>query len=99
MSAESLLMQSVVITIIGMLVVFTFLIVMVWVMKGLGKLVAVLEKFFPQDVPQAAESAALFRKKFRCGFCPSCPSRGPRTSWRRRPRALGRLRECICRSR
>ena len=57
MSAESLLMQSVVITIIGMLVVFTFLIVMVWVMKGLGKLVAVLEKFFPQDVPQAAAGA------------------------------------------
>ena len=58
MSAESLLMQSVVTTIIGMLVVFTFLIVMVWVMKGLGKLVAVLEKFFPQDVPQAAAVGA-----------------------------------------
>lgn len=58
MSAESLLMQSVVITIIGMLVVFLFLIIMVWIMKGLGKLVAVLEKFFPQDVPQSAAAGA-----------------------------------------
>ncbi len=54
MSAESLLMQSVTITIIGMLIVFVFLIIMVWIVKGLGVLVKVLEPYFPQEVPQAA---------------------------------------------
>lgn len=49
MSADNLLMQSVNITIIGMLVVFVFLTLLVGIMKALAKLVQVLEKFFPQD--------------------------------------------------
>ena len=49
MSADNLLMQSVNVTIIGMLVVFVFLTLLVGIMKALAKLVQVLEKFFPQD--------------------------------------------------
>lgn len=58
MSAESLIMQSVIITIIGMLIVFTFLIVLVGIMKCLGWLVTVLEKYFPQAQPQTAAAGA-----------------------------------------
>ncbi len=58
MSAESLIMQSVVITIIGMLIVFVFLIIMVGVMHLLAWLVKVLEKYFPQTVAQPAAAAA-----------------------------------------
>ncbi len=54
MSAESLIMQSVTITVIGMLTVLVFLTVMVWIMKGLGALVKVMEKYFPQVSAQAA---------------------------------------------
>ena len=57
MSADNLLMQSVNITIIGMLVVFVFLTFLVGIMKALAKLVQVLEKFFPQD--SGAEDNAL----------------------------------------
>ena len=57
MSADNLLMQSVNITIIGMLVVFVFLTLLVGIMKALAKLVQVLEKFFPQDF--GAEDNAL----------------------------------------
>ncbi|MCI5821030.1 MAG: OadG family protein [Elusimicrobia bacterium] len=57
MSADNLLMQSVNITIIGMLVVFVFLTLLVGIMKALAKLVQVLEKFFPQD--SGAEDNAL----------------------------------------
>lgn len=57
MSADNLLMQSVNITIIGMLVVFVFLTLLVGIMKALAKLVQVLEKFFPQD--SGAEDHAL----------------------------------------
>ena len=57
MSAESLIMQSVVITIIGMLIVFVFLIIMVGVMHLLAWLVKVLEKYFPQTVAQPAAAA------------------------------------------
>ena len=57
MSADNLIMQSVNITIIGMLVVFVFLIIMVGIMKVLGKLVQAMEKYFPQTVP--AEDNAL----------------------------------------
>ncbi len=58
MSAESLIMQSVVITIIGMLIVFVFLIIMVGMMHVLAWLVKVLEKYFPQTVAQPAAAAA-----------------------------------------
>ena len=58
MSAESLIMQSVVITIIGMLIVFVFLIIMVGMMHVLAWLVKVLEKYFPQTVAQPAATAA-----------------------------------------
>lgn len=54
---DSLLMQSVNITVIGMLVVFTFLIVMVGLMKLLGILVNALEKHFPQAAAQPAAAA------------------------------------------
>lgn len=54
---DSLLMQSVNITVIGMLVVFTFLIVMVGLMKLLGILVNALEKHFPQAAVQPAAAA------------------------------------------
>lgn len=57
MSADNLLMQSVNITIIGMLVVFVFLIIMVGIMKALARLVQAMEKFFPQD--SGAEDNAL----------------------------------------
>ena len=57
MSADNLLMQSVNITIIGMLVVFVFLTLLVGIMKALAKLGQVLEKFFPQD--SGAEDNAL----------------------------------------
>lgn len=58
MNAESLMMQSVTITIIGMLIVFSFLIVLVGIMKLMGALVKVLEKYFPQDTPQTAAAGA-----------------------------------------
>lgn len=51
------LMDSVNLTLIGMSVVFVFLILLVFVMKALGWLVKVLEKYFPQPVPAAAATA------------------------------------------
>ena len=57
MSADNLLMQSVNITIIGMLVVFVLLFIMVGIMKGVAKLVQAMEKFFPQD--SGGEESAL----------------------------------------
>ncbi len=52
------LMDSVNLTVIGMSVVFTFLALMVFVMKALGWLVKVLEIYFPQPAPAAAAPAA-----------------------------------------
>lgn len=57
MSAENLLMQSLILTVIGMLVVYVFLTVMIGVMNALAWLVKVLEKFFPQQEPQTAAAA------------------------------------------
>ena len=57
MNAESLIMQSVSITLIGMLTVLTFLLVMIWIMNGMSLLVKVLEKYFPQEVPQQKVAA------------------------------------------
>ncbi len=59
MSSDNLMMQSVNITIIGMLVVFAFLIIMVGIMKVLGKLVQAMEKYFPQTVPAAEDNALI----------------------------------------
>ncbi|WP_458401839.1 OadG family protein [Candidatus Avelusimicrobium sp.] len=52
MNAENLMMSSVYITIIGMLIVFVFLILTIWSVKAMSLLVKVLEKYFPQEVPQ-----------------------------------------------
>lgn len=59
MSAENLMMQSINITIIGMLVVFVFLIIMVGIMKVLGKLVQTMEKYFPQTVPNVQDNTLI----------------------------------------
>ena len=54
MSADSLIMQSVNITVIGMLIVFTFLVLLILVVMGLGNLVQWAEKRWPSAVPAAA---------------------------------------------
>lgn len=59
MSADNLMMQSVNITIIGMLVVFVFLIIMIGIMKVLGKLVQAMEKYFPQTAPALQNNAVI----------------------------------------
>lgn len=56
---ESLIGQAINITLIGMSVVFVFLIVLVFLMKGLGVAVRELEKYFPQTVPAAADNALI----------------------------------------
>ena len=57
MSADNLLMQSVNITIIGMLIVFVFLTLLVGIVKMLGWLVQKMEKYFPQTA--AADNALI----------------------------------------
>ena len=52
--SESLLGQSLSITVIGMSVVFVFLLILVALMHAMSFLVKVLEKYFPQAVAQAA---------------------------------------------
>lgn len=59
MSADSLLLQSVNITIIGMLIVFVFLLLLVGAMKILGKVVEVLEVYYPQTVPQTEDHSLI----------------------------------------
>ena len=54
MSAENLLVQALNITAIGMLVVFSFLVLLIGMMKVLGAFVAWMEKKFPAAVPAAA---------------------------------------------
>ena len=56
---ESLIGQAVNITLIGMSVVFVFLIILVLLMKVLGCSVQMLEKYFPQTVPAAADHALI----------------------------------------
>lgn len=56
---ESLIGQAVNITLIGMSVVFVFLIILVLLMKGLGVAVRGLEKYFPQTVPAGADNALV----------------------------------------
>ena len=52
--SESLLGQSLSITVIGMSVVFVFLLILVALMHGMSRLVQTLEKYFPQAVPAPA---------------------------------------------
>lgn len=54
MSADSLILQALNITVIGMLIVFLFLILLIGMMKILGAFVAWMEKKFPDAVPAAA---------------------------------------------
>lgn len=54
MSAESLFLQALNITVIGMLIVFSFLILLICMMKILAAFVAWMEKKFPNAVPAAA---------------------------------------------
>lgn len=56
---ESLIGQAVNITLIGMSVVFVFLTILVLLMKVLGYSVQMLEKYFPQTVPAAADNALI----------------------------------------
>ena len=51
--SESLLGQSLSITVIGMSVVFVFLLILVGLMYAMSRLVQVLEKYFPQATAQA----------------------------------------------
>lgn len=59
MSADNLLMQSVNITVIGMLIVFVFLTLLVGIVKMLGWLVQKMEKYFPQTAAVAADNALI----------------------------------------
>ena len=55
--SESLLGQSLSITVIGMSVVFVFLLILVALMNGMSLLVQALERYFPQAAPQTAATA------------------------------------------
>ena len=55
---ESLFVQALNITVIGMLVVFVFLLLLVAAMRVLGAVVAGLEVYFPQTVPTAKGASA-----------------------------------------
>ncbi|MBR2082778.1 MAG: OadG family protein [Elusimicrobiaceae bacterium] len=57
--SESLFAQSINITIIGMLVVFVFLVILIAMMKLLGVTVQAMEKYFPQTVPAAQDNALI----------------------------------------
>ncbi|MBR4355650.1 MAG: OadG family protein [Elusimicrobiaceae bacterium] len=54
MNAENLFLQSLNITAIGMMIVFSFLILLIGMMKILGAFVAWMEKTFPSSVPATA---------------------------------------------
>lgn len=55
--SESLLGQSISITVIGMAVVFVFLLILVALMHAMSRLVQVLEKYFPQVTAAPATTA------------------------------------------
>ena len=57
--SESLIGQAVNITLIGMSVVFVFLIILVFLMKGLGVAVREKKKYFPQTVPAVQDNALI----------------------------------------
>lgn len=54
MSADSLIMQSVNMTVIGMLIVFAFLVLLIVVVSLLGQLVQWAEKRWPDATPATA---------------------------------------------
>ena len=54
MSAENLFLQSLNITAIGMMIVLSFLILLIGMMKVLGAFVAWMDKKFPSATPAAA---------------------------------------------
>ena len=56
---ESLIGQAASITVIGMSVVFVFLIILVLLMKLLGVAVQAMEKYFPQTVPAVQDHALI----------------------------------------
>ncbi len=58
MNAESLIMQSVIITCMGMGIVFAFLVILIGAVKILGCLVQAMEKYFPQATPRQAAAGA-----------------------------------------
>ena len=55
--SESLLGQSLNITVIGMTMVFVFLCILVVLMRGMSLLVQSLEKYFPQATAPSAPAA------------------------------------------
>ena len=57
MSADSLIMQAVNITAIGMLIVFSFLVLLILVVSSLGRIVQWAEKRWPDAVPATANGA------------------------------------------
>ena len=59
MIADNLLMQSVNITVIGMLIVFVFLLILVCIVLILGGLNQWAEKYFPQETAPAADGTLL----------------------------------------
>ena len=59
MSADSLMMQAVNITVIGMLIVFSFLILLIVVVSALGRLVQWAEKRWPQATAAAQDNALI----------------------------------------
>lgn len=59
MSAENLFLQSLNITLIGMLIVFAFLTLLIGMMKILGALVAFMDKKFPAAAAAGADNALL----------------------------------------
>jgi len=59
MNGESLILQSVNITVIGMLVVLCFLLILVGLMKVLGSAVQAMEVYFPQTVPNTEDDSLI----------------------------------------
>ncbi len=56
--SESLLGQSFSITVIGMSVVFVFLLILVALMNGMSLFIQAIEKYFPQATPKAIATAS-----------------------------------------
>lgn len=57
--SESLIAQASNITVIGMLVVFVFLVILIGMMKLLGIAVTTMEKYFPQTVPAMQDNVLI----------------------------------------
>lgn len=59
MNAENLFLQSINMTVIGMLIVFSFLILLIGMMKILGAFVAWMDKKFPAAAAAGADNTLL----------------------------------------